>query len=727
MSTIDSSRLLARFLIFLAGSFFGGDFKVEVHAQEKHEVTLDDLKDFKEVQSMDLSRDGHILAYAVNWQHPELWLVDTRFGSVPRHLGQGEFPRWSPNGKHLAYYSRASGSLQLWVLDIQSSQPEQITQVEGGIDPNPATMNIGMDGWLGDPLRFSWSPDGTRLVYSSQVVIPIAQDVSNGKSVLPSRNVSTVETVSPLVLTISTPREWTLAGIFRAQGFGVPRHWVDGKMQVGPNATPALPTANQLFLVDIHSKVVRQLTHDDFQYFTPDWSPDGQRILCVSMERRPLLGWGSGPTNLYEIDVASGHKTALTADSMYKRVPSWSPDGMAIAFFGAGAENLGRVSLFVMSKIHGQLVDVSAPLDRRLDDAHWLSDSKSMAVTYLDGVNSPVAEVNIMNRDFRVISGRDDAYRTSLAVSMSGTVAWSQNDASGPANIRIAPKGERDSYILVDLNPQIKKLRLGTQEVIEWKNSRGEDMEGVLIKPARYQEGHHYPLIVDTYPKQQNSFKAWPMVPGQAWASRGYAVFYPNGDGPHVWDIPWKSITTNVGAKGPQGVDVAVDDVVTGVDELIRRGIVDSDRMCLYGFSNGGGIVNQVVTKTNRFKCAISIAAATSADWSMPFFFRSPSKSIANLAGALPWQSPQTYIQLSALYRLDKVTTPMLLADGDNDGLFLLGEIEMYNGLRYLGKDVTLLRYPDQGHGFEGEAMRDFWERENTFVDKYLKPDPLPN
>lgn len=82
---------------------------------------------------------------------------------------------------------------------------------------------------------------------------------------------------------------------------------------------------------------------------------------------------------------------------------------------------------------------------------------------------------------------------------------------------------------------------------------------------------------------------------------------------------------------------------------------------------------------------------------------------------------------LSAIYRLDKVSTPLLLADGDNDGLFLLGEIGMYNGLRYLKKDVVLLRYANQGHGFEGGAMRDFWERENAFFDKYLKSPSSSN
>ena len=164
------------------------------------------------------------------------------------------------------------------------------------------------------------------------------------------------------------------------------------------------------------------------------------------------------------------------------------------------------------------------------------------------------------------------------------------------------------------------------------------------------------------------------------------------------------------------------DDAMSGIDALISKGIVDPDRMCLYGFSNGGAVVNQLVTMTNRFKCAVSVAAALSGDWSRPFFLQTNAQFITDIAGATPWEDTQAYVKLSAIYRLDKVNTPILLADGDTDTMFLLGCIEMYNGLRFLKKDVTFLRYPGQGHGFDGAALKDFWERENIFFDKYLRP-----
>jgi dipeptidyl aminopeptidase/acylaminoacyl peptidase len=145
--------------------------------------------------------------------------------------------------------------------------------------------------------------------------------------------------------------------------------------------------------------------------------------------------------------------------------------------------------------------------------------------------------------------------------------------------------------------------------------------------------------------------------------------------------------------------------------------------MCLYGFSNGGGVVNYLVTRTSRFKCAVSVAGVWP-DWIRPLLLEYEETLPTWAGGITPWSDPEGYIRLSAVFHLDKVTTPMLLADGDDDGDFLLGMIEMYNGLRYLGKDVIFLRYPDQGHGFTGVAMKDFWERENAFFDKYLRTPP---
>jgi len=264
---------------------------------------------------------------------------------------------------------------------------------------------------------------------------------------------------------------------------------------------------------------------------------------------------------------------------------------------------------------------------------------------------------------------------------------------------------------------------VGSQKVMRWKNSRGDEIEGTLILPPDYQPGKRYPLILDCYPGMTNSFKASPYGANYAWAAKGYVVFNPSARAPHVWIDPFKSKEYDEAAKGPNGWEVTFDDVMSGVDELIHQGIVDPDRMGLFGFSNGGAIADYMVTKTGRFKCAV-VDAAVWPDWFRPLLLEGYAGVPEFAGGTTPWTDPEGYIRLSSVFHLDKVTTPMLLADGDNDGDFLLGMIEMYNGLRFLGKEVTFVRYPGQAHALTAWALKDFQHRTMDFFDAHLKSQP---
>jgi dipeptidyl aminopeptidase/acylaminoacyl peptidase len=144
--------------------------------------------------------------------------------------------------------------------------------------------------------------------------------------------------------------------------------------------------------------------------------------------------------------------------------------------------------------------------------------------------------------------------------------------------------------------------------------------------------------------------------------------------------------------------------------------------MCLFGHSNGGGVVDYLVTRTAAFKCAVSVAPVLPNWLGTSFLWYDGLSLMSRLAGAEPWQNPDAYVQLSAVLHVDKVKTPMLLADGDEDGAFLLGSIEMYNALRAVGANVTFVRYPGQGHSLTAAALHDFWGREMAFFAKYLKP-----
>lgn len=704
---------------FVATTVLASLAGLHAQSQKKHRVTFDDLEHFNRTESLALSSDGAWLAYTVEdtgEKNLGLWFIDTRQGSRPRKIADGRFPVWAPDGKHLAYYSRESGSLQLWEFDPSSGEKAKLTSLKDGIMPDYGTVRLGYS--IYEAVRYAWSPDSSRIVFSSQVYLtPTLPATIEAK---PNSDTSLRD--SPLILTPDTPTEWTLAGVFSA-GTTLQREWHDGKQDKRESVSPHAPAkSTQLFVVNLSSMKTVQLTAGNLGYFSPDWSPDGTEIACISSEGHPLESYWVH-TNVHLVSAFDGRDTAFTSDEIYKHTPSWSPDGRWISYVGTSDERVSRVSLFVLPGRGGKPINATSKLDRRVFEAHWLSDSRTMIVNYLDGVDWPIARLDVMSGEHAIVSGSGAAGRGfTFAASRSGVVAWTQDDPMNPGVIRVVRDSASESYALIDLNPEIKNWELPKQEVVHWSTRRGEEREGFLLKPIGYQAGKRYPLIVDAYPGMVNAFKAAPMEGNIAWATKGYMVFWPDPETPHTWENPFKSVVDQEAARGVKGLDLMFDDVMSGVDHLISNGLVDPDRMCLYGFSNGGGVVDQLVTMTDRFKCAVSVGAALSADWSTPFFLQTNAKFIAEIAGATPWEDTDSYIKLSAIYRLPKVHTPMLLADGDADTMFLIGCIEMFNGLRFLGKDVTFLRYPGQGHGFEGAAMRDFWERENSFFGKYLRP-----
>jgi len=197
--------------------------------------------------------------------------------------------------------------------------------------------------------------------------------------------------------------------------------------------------------------------------------------------------------------------------------------------------------------------------------------------------------------------------------------------------------------------------------------------------------------------------------------------FFPNERTPHTWMNPVKDEAYDEASRGPGGMAVMMDDLSSGIDNLVIQGFVDRKRICLYGFSNGAAAVNLILMNTDQFRCAVS-TSGVGPDWAFSFFMDGDATFPRMIGNKTPWESPESYNKLSMVYHLDKVTTPLLLAVGDDEETGVIQQIAIYNGLRYLGRDVTLLRYPRQGHGFTGESLRDYWTRINSFFDVYLKP-----
>ena len=688
-------------------------------AATKHPVALDDLAATAMADSMDLSPDGRFLAYSFgHWStyltDNDIWLVETIAGSTPRKVATGTLPRWSPTGKLLAYYSGEPGDYQIWIFDQTTGKSHQLTHVPGGINPDPYTRIMG---WAMDAMALAWSPDGQRIMFASRV--------PEKPAAYPTESAQTSSTSAPdhpaaIVLTRDTPPEWTLAGIY-APAFGSTSgfaHWQ--KKEEGDPKKPVAPPpllVNQLFLLDVKTKHVEQFTSDSSGYFGPAWSPDGRTIVCGSADGPIKFDFGSAKTNLYLLDVASRKKTPLTSGGEVKWQPTWSPDG-ALLLYLSGAFR-GHQQLMLVPATGGDSRNVAESLDRYVEEYRWSSDGKSAFALIKDGVSHPVVRIDIGGGKVQRITSLP-ASRDHLSYAKRDVLAWQQSDGEHPGGLWLDREDDHAEQ-LVDLNPQVSAWEIGKQEVISWKNSRGEEIEGVLITPPGYREGETYPMIVDSYPGTSATFRSSPYGGNHAWASRGYVVLFTSGArAPHVWMNPFRSQIYDFAAKGIHGWDVTTDDVMSGVEEMIRRKIADPSRIGLFGFSNGGAIAQMLMTRSDRFKCVVSYAGVAMADLTRSFF-ASSGFTWEGVVGVTPWQDPQGYVELSSIYRLDKVKVPVLLVDGDLDGDFFLNTVEVYNGLRALNRDVTFVRYPDQSHVLTGWALHDFLERTMEFFDHHLK------
>lgn len=652
-------------------------------------VTIDDLLGLKTASFAEIAPRGDQLAYEVD---DRLFVTDIETQAEPRSLGNGSMPRWSPDREWLAFYSTESGSKQLWVVDVASGERRQVTDLDGGIRPNSRTR---FSGWVGDAERFAWSPDGRSIAFASQVPLsgePAETTTASGPRVL--------------VLTGETPPAWTLAGVFAG-----------GEAEL---ASLPPPTASQIFIVDIETRSVTQLTRDSQQYYNPSWSPDGSRIVCGSSEGRGFVGYGSVASNIFEIDVATGATRAITsATEGNRRLPAYSPDGKSIAYVGNQSYALRAESVFLVPADGGKPRNITASLDRPVNAFLWTGDSQGLVLPVSDGVTGWIVRMDVETGDSEKLV-ETIAYSWTLSIAGSETLAWVETSPTSPSLIRILPTFDTPAQTIIDLNPQVEDWALGSQEIVRWKNSRGHDVEGVLIKPVRYVPRRRYPTIVDVYSMRKHGFQASTLLANQTLAARGYAVFFPNHRAPHMSSNYSKNPEYHEIARGPEGGDILLDDVMSGVDAIIEMGIADPNRLGINGYSNGATAAVYLLTRTRRFKAAS--AAAGFGDWLRGFFFSSEDPTLATLLGGrTPWTDLKAYTDLSAVYHADEIMTPLLLTVGDKDTGRLLDWIFLYNGLRRLGRNVTLVRYPEEGHVLSGWALKDYWNRMYDFFDDTLK------
>jgi len=274
-------------------------------------------------------------------------------------------------------------------------------------------------------------------------------------------------------------------------------------------------------------------------------------------------------------------------------------------------------------------------------------------------------------------------------------------------------------------NPQQQEYRWGTIEPIHWTSLTGQKLDGLLVKPEDFDPTKQYPMLVNFYERQSDELNRHRMpdfgrstINWTFYASRGYLIFIP--------DIPYR-----IGYPG----ESAYDAIVSGTTALLDKGFVKRDKVALQGHSWGGYQTAYLVTRTNLFACAEAgapVANMTSAyggiRWESGLSRAFQYERQQSRIGGTLWQYPMRYLENSPLFALDKVETPLLILHNDKDGAVPWQQgIELFSGLRRLGKPTWLLNYNDEPHWpVKLQNRMDFQKRMQQFFDYYLLGAPQP-
>ncbi len=659
----------------------------------KRPMTIDDIMALKSVGSTNISPNGALVTFTVGgWEHPSanaakgdsakgdthenrshVWIVPTDASAPARQLTFSErgesAPAFSPDGQSIAFISArgAAGATpprpQIWLLRLTGGEAERITDIKEGAS------------------TFSWAPDGRSIAFISSDSLAREEEAKRARR--------------------DDPQQY------------------EGDQRF-----------SHVWIVDMATKKSRELTHSTEWTVSGGaaWSPDGSRI-AISTHLSTLLR--DERRSAFMVTVATGALTPIKAAGEIQGTPAWSPDGKTLAFTTLAQTHAAHSDGMMereQRSTHLTLYNVAAGTAKDVYDAKqfdedangikWSPQGDQIWFTATD--RSWQSVWSYLVPAGRYMKGLPRQMVGGLSYSKDGlSVAMTKQTATEPNDIyfmRMDAMGEQRR--LTTMNPQLDQIALGETEVITWKSSDGQEVEGILLKPVGYQPGQKVPMLVEPHGGPTGAhnagFKASNGSPGQFWAGKGWATFYPNPRG-----------STGYGEKFMRGniMDWGggdYKDIMTGVDAVIAKGIADPEKLAVAGWSYGGYMTSWVVSQTTRFKAARMGAGLSNLE-SMYGTTDIPGYIGAFFDGVPSKATLAKYRERSAMTYIDQVKTPTLILHGAQDGRVPIGQpMEFFRGMKDRGTPTELWFYPREGHGFtEYYHQMDKMKREFDWIARY--------
>lgn len=656
----------------LAAALAGLVAVTSLPAQEPPGPSFRSVIDLKSVGSPAIAPDGRAVAYTVrstDWTGNRftteiwLWREDQRDPlQLTRAAGGSQSPRFSPDGRWLGFLSDRGRGPQLHVISVSGGEAMQLTWRDGGVS------------------AFRFAPDGRR----------IALLLSEPESEADRKRKSLYGDFAVEDREYRSQHLWLLA------------------------FDPARWTAD----TTVAPKPMRLTEGTGFTVGTFEFAPDGRRI-AFDHRRDPLITSGH-TADISVIDVESRRITPVVARPGADANPVWSPDGRWLLFTtdaGDTVSNYYRNNQVMKIPANGGApVRLAADFDEQIGGQSWTASGirfvawqrtrrEILAVDPETGTVTPASPAGlerVMGVDYT-----PDGRRGAMVAQADG--------ASLPEVYRI---DAGVAHRISDMTRQIRDWRLGSSELVTWRSRDGTPIEGVLHKPADFDPSRRYPLLVVIHGGPTGIDVPTPVpfyvYPIPQWVAKGALVLRPNYRGSAGYGERFRSLNVrNLGVGD-------LWDVMSGVDELIRRGLVDSTRMGAMGWSQGGYISAFLATNTPRFK-AISVGAGI-ANWVTYYVSTDIHPFTRQYLKATPWDDPAIYARTSPMTTIRQARTPTLIQHGEFDRRVpTQNAYELFQGLQDQGVPTDLIIYKGFGHGITKprEQLAAVWHNWQWFA-RYL-------
>lgn len=486
--------------------------------------------------------------------------------------------------------------------------------------------------------------------------------------------------------------------------------------------------------VNVETGEESRITEGDFSVWSYALSRDGTRV-ALTRAPSPLLN-DIQKVEVWVMDADGSDWARLTNDTVPQYDPQLSPDNGTVLFTADSNQDFDfyyNDKIFLVPATGGDLEVLLPDFGGEITGAMWSGDGNSIYFTANTGVRHELFRARVRSREITQLTQGDHALGSVSYNPSNGHAVFGVQHRTNAGDLWLMDvDGGGDPWQVTHVYDYLDEtFLLPRQEAVQWAGEDGVTVEGLLFYPLDYQEGRRYPLIVQTHggPAASDKFQfGYSSNYIQVLAANGYFVFKPNYRGSTGYGDPF--LRNMVGHY----FDQAHKDVMTGVDYLIDRGLVDGDRMGKMGWSGGGHMTNKIVTYTDRFKAASSGAGA--ANWVSMYAQSDVRVYRTPWFGANPWEENapiDTYWEHSPLKYISNVTTPTLVLVGEEDLRVPMPQsVEMYRGLKANGVPTHLYVAPRQPHGwqelyhrlFKANVEMDWWER--WIMDREWKWEEAP-